>query len=131
MGPLALVLVLATQAAPPASQPFRWWLSPDVKAEIHLTDEQSRSINDIVESTLPRRRALREKLNALEAQLDRTLADATVSDEVATALIARVEQARARRNVERTMMLFRIRRLLTPAQRAWFDRRLKAAPPPR
>lgn len=131
MAVLAVVLMLAAQAAPGAPEPFRWWLSPLVKAEIHLTDEQSRAIDDIVVTTLPNRRVLRGKLDALQAELDRALADATVSDAVATDLITRVEQARARRNVARSMMLVRIRRLLTPAQRAWFDRRVAESSPSR
>jgi len=78
MAVLAVVLMLVAQAAPGPPQPFRWWLSPLVKAEIHLTDEQSRAIDDIVETTLPNRRVLRDRLDALQAELDRTRALANV-----------------------------------------------------
>jgi Spy/CpxP family protein refolding chaperone len=36
-------------------------------------------------------------------------------------LITRVEAARARRNVARMVMLYRMRQVLTPEQRRWFD----------
>ena len=125
---LMLAVALAAQVPTPGSPPFRWWLAPAVMAEIHLTDGQSKAIDAVVESTLPERRVLRQKLDALQAELDKALAEATLDDADAAALIGRVEDARARRNVARSMMLFRIRRILTPDQRAWFDRRTSAAP---
>lgn len=122
-----LLLALLAQAQTPAQQPFRWWLSPTVKTEIHLTDDQSKAIERIVESTLAERRALRQHLDALQAELDKAIADAALDDAGARELIGRVEEARARRNIARTMMLFRIRKVLTPDQNAWFDERLKTA----
>ena len=100
--------------------PYQWWLSHDIQLQLHLTAEQVKTIDDIFESNLPARRALRQELDALEQQLDALLDRATADDNDAAALIKRVESARARRNVARMVMLYRIRQILTPEQRRWF-----------
>jgi len=103
------------------SMRYEWWLAPGVRAQLHLSPEQVNQIDDLFESTLGARRAQRQQLDTLESQLDTLLDHATADDQQAAALIARVEAARARRNVARMMMLYRMRRLLTPDQRQWFD----------
>lgn len=77
--------------------------------------------NDVFESTLPARRAQRQELDALDRQVDALLDGATTGDQDAKALITRVEAARARRNIARMVMLYRMRQILTPEQRRWFD----------
>jgi Spy/CpxP family protein refolding chaperone len=92
---------------------YKWWLAHDIATQLHLTREQVTKIDDLFESTLPARRAQRQE----DALLDSAAAD----DPDAAALIARVEAARARRNIARTVMLYRMRQILTPEQRHWFD----------
>ena len=99
----------------------KWWLAHDIQTQLHLTSEQVKKINDIFESTLPTRRVQRQELDALDRQLDALLDSATADDQEAAALAMRVEAARVRRNVARMVMLYRMRRILTPDQRRWFD----------
>lgn len=122
------VIICLCAAVPAAAQsaPLKWWLSPDIQAQLHLTAAQVRTIDAIFESNLSERRLLRQRLDRLEAELRVLLDSATVNDAAATALIERVETARARRNVARTVMLYRIRQVLAPQQRQWFDRRVKS-----
>jgi Spy/CpxP family protein refolding chaperone len=105
------------------STPYRWWLAHDIQTQLHLTPEQTKKINDVFESTLATRRAQRQELDGLDRQLDTLLDSATADDQEAAALIRRVEAARARRNVARMVMLYRMRQILTPEQRRWFDAR--------
>jgi Spy/CpxP family protein refolding chaperone len=100
---------------------YKWWLAHDIATQLHLTREQVTKIDDLFESTLPARRAQRQELNALDRRLDALLDSAAADDPDAAALIARVEAARARRNIARTVMLYRMRQILTPEQRHWFD----------
>lgn len=106
---------------------YKWWLAHDIQTQLHLTPEQVKEINDVFESTLAARRAQRQELDALDRQLDALLDSATARDLDATALITRVEAARARRNITRMVMLYRMRQILTPEQRGWFDMRARTS----
>ena len=123
---LVTLCLLVTVTAEPASTRYKWWFSPDVQTQLHLTPEQVRKIDEIYEATLPARRAQRRELDALDRQLGALLDNAAANDHDAAALIERVENAHARRNVARTMMLYKMRRVLTLEQRHWFDSHPKA-----
>ena len=118
-----VVSLCGTLFAEAQSTSYKWWLSHDVQMQLHLTSEQVKKINAVFESNLPERRALRQELDALEGRLDAVLDSATADDRDVAALIERVEVARARRNVARMMMLYRMRQILTPEQRHLFDER--------
>jgi Spy/CpxP family protein refolding chaperone len=110
-------------SAEPQSMRYKWWLSADIQKQLHLTSEQVRKIDEIYDATLPARRARRRELDALDRQLDALLVRGAAEDTDAEALITRVEDAHARRNVARTMMLYKMRKVLTVEQRRWFDSR--------
>jgi Spy/CpxP family protein refolding chaperone len=118
---LVAVCLCAAVSVEARSAPYKWWLSHDNQAQLHLTAVQVRKIDEVFESSLPARRALRQELDVLERQLDALLESAAADDGDAAALITRVEAARARRNVARMVMLYRMRQILTPEQRRWFD----------
>ena len=124
------VCLCATVSAEAESTPHKWWFSHDIQSQLHLTAEQVRKIDEIFESSLPARRALRQQLDALDRQLDALLGSATADDGDAAALITRVEAARARRNVARMVMLYRMRQILTPEQHRWFDERASTSHAP-
>ena len=121
---VTLCLFVAASAEAEATR-YKWWLSDDIQKQLHLTSEQVKKIDDIYEATLPARRGQRLELDALDRQLDALLDNATADDHDAAVLIERVEDARARRNVARTMMLYKMRQVLTPEQRHCFDNRSK------
>ncbi len=124
----ALLLVLT--ATPAHAQRTKWWQSADVQAQLHLTADQVRRIDHIFDSTLAERQALRVRLDQREAELRALLDDPATDDATAAAMIQQVEDARAKRNVARTMLVYRIRKVLTPEQQKWFDDHAKQAPPP-
>jgi Spy/CpxP family protein refolding chaperone len=117
---VTLCLSGALSAEPQATR-YKWWLSPDIQNQLRLTSEQVRKIDGIYEATLPARRAQRQELDALDRQLQALLENAAADDHDAEMLITRVEDAHARRNVARTMLLYKMRQVLTLEQRHWFD----------
>jgi Spy/CpxP family protein refolding chaperone len=111
----ALLLVVA---GPASAEGFKWWQSEPLQQELQLTADQVTQIERIYDTSLPERRRLRSELDRLEQQLQRLLDNPEPDEHEAALLIDDVETARARRNAARAMMLFHIRRVLTPRQRA-------------
>ena len=115
---LAATLVFAP-VSPLAAQAqgqgkFKWWQSDQYKTELMLTPDQSRRLEEIFQQALPTLRAQMKTLETAEGDLERLVArgdDSTVMSQV-----ARVETARAELNTSRTLMLLKMRRLLTSDQ---------------
>ena len=138
---LALCLVLAlpalgaAQSAPPTSRAERhkWWLSEEVKTQVGLTAQQSQDLESIFQSVLPRLRSGWEDLDRLEQDLSRLMSDDATDESRISTAIDRTESARATLNKTRTLMLFRMYRVLTPDQRvklrAFHDRRERGSRP--
>ena len=107
-------------SAAAAQEPDRqepWWRSPAVRSQIALTSEQAERIEAIYRESLPDRRRLRQQATSLRNQVVGLLAIGTMSEAQAVPLISRLYAVDKQRNVARTMMLVRMRRVLTPAQR--------------
>lgn len=99
------------------ARPLKWWQADRFKAELGLTPQQSAAIEELFQSSLPRLRAAKEALDREEAELS-TLIGAEEADESRVfTQIDRVEALRSELSKTRTLMLFRMRRILTPEQR--------------
>jgi Spy/CpxP family protein refolding chaperone len=105
------LLVSATAAA----QGVEWWRREDLQRQLRLTPGQIDTLDTLSRSTLQKRRALRAALDREERALEEAIAQD--DEEAALARIPMVEAARAARNKERTLLLLRIYRVLTPEQR--------------
>ena len=114
---VALCLVASAAAGQATDRQQPWWLSPIVQSHIALTPEQAARIDAIFRESLPDRRRLRQQATTLRKQLEGLLAAGTMSDVQAVSLISRLCKVEGQRNVARTMMLVRMNRVLTPAQR--------------
>jgi Spy/CpxP family protein refolding chaperone len=111
---------------PGHDRPPKWWIDSKLRGELGVTDQQSAAVEQIWQKSLPALRDARERLGKLEDTLSKMTAE--VSDEAAViALIERVENTRAELNKARTLMIYRMQKLLTPDQRAkvkaMYDRR--------
>jgi Spy/CpxP family protein refolding chaperone len=96
--------------------PPKWWSDEPMRTELGITEQQSAAIEQIWQKTIPKLRELRERLDNLEAQLSQMILDA--SDESAVvAQIDKVENTRTEANKARTLMLYRMNRVLKPEQR--------------
>lgn len=105
---------------------IKWWLDEKSRQELGITDQQSGEIEQIFQSTLPLLRRARKQLDELESTLSKMIKDGTAPVEVITEHVERVESARAEMNKRRTVMLYRIDRVLSADQRAklkaWHER---------
>jgi Spy/CpxP family protein refolding chaperone len=115
----AAVIGVVTLVAPAASaQGFKWWQSETFKRELGLTADQSGKIEAVFQKTVP---VLRQEKDALDrAQADFNQMIEASDDAQVMAQVGVVEAARSELNKSRTMMLLRMRRVLTPDQRVKF-----------
>lgn len=97
---------------------WKWWLDPQRRAELEITDQQSALVEQVWVKSLPKLRELREQLVKLEAALSVVLAKDQGDEAAIAAQIDRVEAARAEANKARTLMIYRMHKVLTVEQRA-------------
>jgi Spy/CpxP family protein refolding chaperone len=115
----ATVVVAAILATPDASaQGFKWWQSDTFVRELGLTTDQSTKIEAIFQATVPVLRRQKDALDRAEADFNQTIEAS--DDAQVMAQVGVVEAARSELNKSRTMMLLRMRRVLTPDQRVKF-----------
>jgi Spy/CpxP family protein refolding chaperone len=120
---------------PPAStdknRPYKWWLSEDGKKEFGISEQQSRELEALFQQMLPTLKANKTELDKQEKALDRLLTDGSSSETAVAQAIDRAEAARSALSRTRTLMLFRMYRLLTPEQRAkvqaYYERKAQEA----
>ena len=102
----------------PGPRPERpkWWIEPKLRAELQISDQQSALVEQVWQKSAPSLRELREKLTKLEDVLSK-LTDG--ADEAAViAQSEKVETLRAELNKGRTLMIYRMNKILTADQRA-------------
>ena len=98
-----------------------WWKAPDTRAELGISDKQSKDIDDIFQETVPGLRAAKEELDKLDDAVAKLIKEGTADIAVVARKVGEAEQARANVTTKRTVMLYRMHRLLTPEQRAKLD----------
>jgi Spy/CpxP family protein refolding chaperone len=98
-----------------------WWIAADTRADLGITDKQSKDIDDIFQATLPSLRAAKEELDKLDDAVASLIKEGTADIAVVTRQVGQAEQARANLTTKRTVMLYRMHRLLTPEQRTKLD----------
>lgn len=116
---LALVLVGSALLCVPggvSAQGFKWWNDETVQRRLGLSPDQSRRIDEVFQAALPELQRGKQQLDAAEQELAR-LADTADNDAIIAPHVDRVESARATLNRTRTLMLLRMRRVLTAEQR--------------
>ena len=98
-----------------------WWKAPDTRAELGLSDKQSKDIDDIFQETVPGLRAAKEELDKLDDAVAKLIKEGIADNAVVMRKVGEAEQARANLTTKRTVMLYRMHRLLTPEQRVKLD----------
>jgi Spy/CpxP family protein refolding chaperone len=98
-------------------RPAKWWQSEDFQSRLHLSDQQVQRIDAIYDGTIAERTRNADEVERLNKDL-RDLIDApAATEEAVAALAAQVGAAQARQNKTRTLMLYRMHKVLTPEQR--------------
>lgn len=98
--------------------PKKWWIDPQLRAELGITDQQSAAVDQVWQKSLPKLREAREQLEKLEAALSLLLARNDGDEAAISAQIDRVEAVRTEGNKARTLMIYRMHKVLTVEQRA-------------
>jgi Spy/CpxP family protein refolding chaperone len=114
-----LVSFAVLAIALPAAGQGKWWQSEEYKRELRLTPEQSKKLEDVFQAAVPTLKSLKKALDQAESEFERLLErgdDGSVMDQV-----ERVEAARAELNKSHTMMMLRMKRVLTAEQWAKFN----------
>jgi Spy/CpxP family protein refolding chaperone len=113
------------------NRPYKWWLSPEGKKEFGISEPQSRELEAQFQQMLPTLRANKSELDKQEKTLNQLLSNATSSEPTVAQAIDRVEAARSALSRTRTLMLYRMYRLLSPEQRAkvqaYYERKAQEA----
>jgi len=98
-------------------RPFKWWEDTKWRAELGLTNDQVARIEAIWAKTDPRIADGYSRLQPLETQLSKMISADDITEVDVLRHLDRIEAIRSEISKERTLMLFRMRRVLTPEQR--------------
>ncbi len=138
---LALSLVVLGIPAQALAQGFKWWQDDRFQKELALTPEQITRLEGLFQTTEPTLRAQKDALERREDKLSKVIADPKSDEPAVLQASERVEAARNELSKTRTLMLFRMRRILTDEQnvkmkqiherdKAEKDKRPRGNPPP-
>jgi Spy/CpxP family protein refolding chaperone len=121
--PLLPAMVLLALAAPAHGQSFGfpWWKDAQFQRDLSLTSDQSARIDGVFESTITLLRQKTVELDGQEAELSRLIA-VNADEWAVTRQVDKVEGIRANLNKTRTLMLLRMRQVLTPDQRVQLNK---------
>jgi Spy/CpxP family protein refolding chaperone len=118
----ASLLAFAMAADAGQSVKFKWWHHEQFIRELALTPEQSAKIEDVFQASWPALKAAKTDLDRLETELSQLIAEGDAGETKVLKQIDRVEASRSVMGRTRSLMLYRMHRVLSPEQRS----RLKA-----
>ncbi len=123
VGWLAAAALMVALAAPVRGQSFGfpWWRDAQFQKVLSLTAEQSTRIDGVFQSTISLLRQKKAELDLQEAELSRLIV-ANADEGVVTRQVDKVEGIRANLNKTRTLMLLRMRQVLSPEQRVQLNK---------
>ena len=114
---ICLILSVIVLAVPEgALAQGRWWQSERFQRELALTSEQITRIEGIYQSTIPLLRAQKEAFDRREEKLSKVIADPKSDEAMVVQASDRLEAARNELGRTRTLMVFRLRRVLSDEQ---------------
>jgi Spy/CpxP family protein refolding chaperone len=115
---LVLSLIVQAVAQPALAQgfSFKWWQSERFQKELVLTPDQVTRIEGIYQTTEPLLRAQKQAIDRREEKLSKVIQDPKSDEVLLLQATDRLESARNELSRTRTLMLFRIRRVLTDDQ---------------
>jgi Spy/CpxP family protein refolding chaperone len=96
---------------------WKWWLHPESRKELRLTDHQVQKIDRIFEEVIPKQRERWHEIERLDKSLAQMVSENTADVANVSQLVDRLEKLRAEERSARTVMIYRMRLLLNPEQR--------------
>jgi Spy/CpxP family protein refolding chaperone len=109
------------QAHSPDQNRWKWWINPDHRREIGITDTQSRQINEIFEAMMPGQRLKAREFRELEQAVAKLLKERVADVATVTQQVEKLEKLEAELDATRTVMLYRMNLVLTPEQSLRLD----------
>ena len=113
---LVLSLIVLCVAAPASAQGFKWWQTDRFQKELALTSDQITRIEGIYQASEPLLRAQKKAIDRREEKLSKVIQDPKSDEAMLLQATDRLEAARNEVSRTRTLMLFRIRRVLSDEQ---------------
>jgi Spy/CpxP family protein refolding chaperone len=113
---LGLSLIVLAAATPSFAQGFKWWQTERFQKELKLTAEQITRIEGIFKGSEPLLRAQKEAVDRRQEKLSKVISDPKSDEPAVIQATDRLELARNEMTRTRTLMLFRIRRVLNDDQ---------------
>ena len=121
LGLCVALLALSQSTAAEVQSRSKWWLSSEVQQELQLSTDAVARIDDIFESVIPILRSGWRDFNRLEQAFEALLEKDDVTEAEVAHELEHLEAARAELRKTRTLMLFRMRRVLTAEQRGMLE----------
>jgi Spy/CpxP family protein refolding chaperone len=97
-------------------RPWKFWQG-DTKTELGITNQQSAEIEQIFQANMPKLETAKDNIDKLEATLSQTIKANTADLATVAQQVDRLEAARADLYKTRTLMLYRMRGVLSADQR--------------
>jgi Spy/CpxP family protein refolding chaperone len=97
---------------------LKWWQDEKMKAELRLSAEQSTRIEEIFTASFAKMKDKVDELNRREEQLSNLISGNDVTEAQLLREADQVEALRSSLSKDRTLMLFRMRRVLSAEQRS-------------
>ena len=115
---LVLSLIVLGAATPASAQGFRfkWWQNEQFQKDLKLTPDQVTRIEGIFQASEPLLRAQIQAVDRREEKLSKVINDPKSDEPAVIQATDRLESARNEMTRTRTLMLFRIRRVLNDEQ---------------
>jgi Spy/CpxP family protein refolding chaperone len=113
---LVLSLIVLAGSTPAFAQGFKWWQTERFQKELSLTSEQITRIEGIYTTAEPLLRAQRKAVDKNDEKLSKIIADPKSDEPTVLQAVDRLESSRSEVSRTRTLLLFRIRRVLTDEQ---------------
>jgi Spy/CpxP family protein refolding chaperone len=135
---LVLSLILLSSPGAVAAQGFKWWQNDRFKQELGLTAEQVTRLEEIFQALQPTLRTQKDALDKFESKLSKVISDPRADEAMVLQAVEKTEGARVELTKSRTLLTFRMGRILTIDQNVklkalheqWVRDRRKGSTPP-
>jgi Spy/CpxP family protein refolding chaperone len=101
---------------PASAQGFKWWQSERFQRELVLSADQTSKLEQVFQALQPLLQSQKAALDKHEAALSRVIGDPKTDEAQVLMAVERVEATRSELARSRTLLTFRMRRILTTEQ---------------